>query len=162
MKASFHGHAVVRLELNDGTKILIDPFITGNGLTDLDANTVEADVILLTHGHSDHLGDTVDIAKRTGAKVISTVEIVNYLATLGLEDLHGMQPGGAHEFDFGKIKMTPAIHGSSIDIDGMPFMLGLATCLLITVDIHTDYHVGDIELYFTLRHHSEYNQYIIS
>lgn len=61
MKASFHGHAVVRLELNDGTKILIDPFITGNGLTDLDANTVEADVILLTHGHSDHLGDTVDI-----------------------------------------------------------------------------------------------------
>ncbi|TLQ49456.1 metal-dependent hydrolase [Ruoffia tabacinasalis] len=158
MKASFHGHAVVRLELNDGTKILIDPFITGNGLTDLDANTVEADVILLTHGHSDHLGDTVDIAKRTGAKVISTVEIVNYLATLGLEDLHGMQPGGAYEFDFGKVKMTPAIHGSSIDIDGKPFTLGLATGLLITADDQTVYHVGDTALYSDMKLIGEKNE----
>ncbi|MBZ6526378.1 metal-dependent hydrolase [Aerococcaceae bacterium DSM 111021] len=157
MKAAFHGHAVVSLETDKGIKILIDPFITDNSLTDLDANTVEADVILLTHGHSDHIGDTLEIAKRTGAVVISTVEVVNYLGSLGLEKLHGMQPGGAHEFDFGRVKMTPAIHGSSIEMDGKPFTLGLAAGLLITADEQTVYHVGDTALYSDMKLIGELN-----
>lgn len=157
MKAAFHGHAVVSLETDKGIKILIDPFITDNSLTDLDANTVEADVILLTHGHSDHIGDTLEIAKRTGAVVISTVEVVNYLGSLGLEKLHGMQPGGAHEFDFGRVKMTAAIHGSSIEMDGKPFTLGLAAGLLITADEQTVYHVGDTALYSDMKLIGELN-----
>lgn len=157
MKAAFHGHAVVSLETDKGIKILIDPFITDNSLTDLDANTVEADVILLTHGHSDHIGDTLEIAKRTGAVVISTVEVVNYLGSLGLEKLHGMQPGGAHEFDFGRVKMTPAIHGSSIEMAGKPFTLGLAAGLLITADEQTVYHVGDTALYSDMKLIGELN-----
>ena len=78
MKATFHGHAVVSLETEDGTKLLFDPFINGNEACDLKVDTVEADYILVTHAHSDHLGDTIEIAKRTGAKVITTVEIAEY------------------------------------------------------------------------------------
>lgn len=152
MKATYHGHAVVSLETNDGTNLLFDPFITGNELCDLDADTVEPDVILLTHAHSDHFGDTVEIAKRTGAQVITTVEIADYLATLDVE-AHGMQPGGAHEFDFGVVKFTQAIHGSSLDIDGSgkPFTLGLAAGIMVTADGKTVYHVGDTALYSDMK-----------
>lgn len=152
MKATFHGHAVVSLETNDGTKLLFDPFITGNEQTDLDADTVEPDVILITHAHADHIGDTIEIVKRTGARVITTVEIADYLATQDVE-AHGMQPGGAYEFDFGWVKFTPAIHGSSLDIDGSgnPFTLGLASGILVTADDRTVYHMGDTALYSDMK-----------
>lgn len=148
MKATYHGHAVVSIDLEDGTNLLFDPFITGNELCDLNADTVEPDVILVTHAHADHFGDTVEIAKRTGAQVITTVEIADYLKTLDIE-AHGMQPGGTHEFDFGVVKFTRAIHGSSLDIDGsgQPFTLGLAAGILVTADNRTVYHVGDTDLY---------------
>lgn len=148
MKATYHGHSVVSLELNDGTKLLFDPFITGNETCDLDADTVESDVLLITHAHADHFGDTIEIAKRTNAQVITTVEIADYLATQGIE-AHGMQPGGAYEFDFGLVKFTPAIHGSSLDIDGSgnPFTLGLAAGIIVTADNRTVYHMGDTALY---------------
>lgn len=152
MKAAFHGHAVVSVLTNSGTRLLFDPFITGHQQCDLDAETVEVDVILVTHAHSDHLGDTVALAKRTGALVISTVEIVNYLASQGLDRLHGMQPGGAFDFDFGRVKFTPAIHGSSIVLeDGTSLTLGLATGILLTADERTIYHVGDTALYSDLK-----------
>lgn len=151
MKATFHGHAVVGLEKEDGTKFLIDPFISGNPMTDLDSETLEVDVIFVTHAHDDHLGDTISIAKRTGALVISTVEIVSYLSSQGLENLHGMQPGGAHDFDFARVKMTPAIHGSSLNIDGQSVTLGLATGILITADGQTVYHLGDTALYSDMK-----------
>lgn len=126
-------------------------------MTDLDANTVEADVILVAHGHSDHIGDTMAIAKRTGALVVTTVEIVGYLNSLGLANLHGMQPGSDHDFDFGRVKLTPAIHGSSIEIDGKPFTLGLATGILITADEQTFYHIGDTALYSDMKLIGEFN-----
>jgi len=146
MKAAYHGHSVVTLETEDGTKLLIDPFIKGHERCDLDVDTVEPDYILVTHAHEDHFGDTIEIAKRTGAQVITTVEIADYLASFDV-DAHGMQPGGAHEFDFGKVKLTPAIHGSSLDIDGKPHTLGLASGLLITADAQTVYHAGDTALF---------------
>lgn len=152
MEAAFHGHAVVSVLTNSGTRLLFDPFITGHQQCDLDAETVEVDVILVTHAHSDHLGDTVELAKRTGALVISTVEIVNYLASQGLDRLHGMQPGGSFDFDFGRVKFTPAIHGSSIVLeDGTSLTLGLATGILLTADEQTIYHVGDTALYSDMK-----------
>ena len=152
MKVNFHGHAVVFLETEDGTKLLFDPFISGNEHTDLDVETVETDYILVTHAHADHFGDTIKLANRTGALVITTVEIADYLATKDIT-AHGMQPGGAYDFDFGRVKLTPAIHGSSLDIDGSgnPYTLGLASGILVTADDRTVYHMGDTALYSDMK-----------
>lgn len=150
MKAAFHGHAVVTIETRAGTKIIIDPFITGNPNCDLDVDAIVVDVILLTHAHSDHFGDTVAIAKQNKALVVTTVEIAGYLEKFGI-NTHGMQPGGAHTFDFGTIKMTPAIHGSSLVIDGQTVTLGLATGILFSADEQTLYHLGDTALYSDMK-----------
>lgn len=99
MKISYHGHSVVRIQTEEHT-ILIDPFITGNDACDLDPSTVEADVILLTHGHNDHVGDTVAIAKRTGAFVVALNELAVYLGTKGLQT-HPMNIGGAMNLTLG-------------------------------------------------------------
>lgn len=74
MKISWHGQSCVQIVTNEGKKIIIDPFITGNPLSDLDADTIESDVIIVTHGHSDHIGDTEAIAKRTNALIISLLK----------------------------------------------------------------------------------------
>lgn len=153
MKVTFHGHAVVSIQSNDGTQLLIDPFIQEQEACDLDVNSVETDYILVTHAHNDHLGDTIEIAKRTDATVITTVEIADYLDKKDLKT-HGMQPGGAYVFDFGRIKMTPAIHGSSLwlnEDDEYPVTLGLASGILITVDDQTIYHMGDTALYSDMK-----------
>jgi len=109
------GHSTLHLE-TAGQHILIDPFLTGNpacpsGTT---ADTVNADFILVSHGHSDHLGDTIAIAKRTGATVVANYEIYEWLLKQGLSKVHGMQHGGSHVFPFGKVKMTLAFHGSML------------------------------------------------
>lgn len=150
MKVTYEGHAVVTVELEDGTSIIFDPFITGNPFTQLAADEIKVDYILLTHAHEDHVGDTVDIAKRNDATVITTVELAGYLASKGLKT-HGMQPGGAYHFDFGEVKMFPAIHGSSLEIDGVPTTLGLATGIMLKTDNKTIYHVGDTALYSDMK-----------
>lgn len=156
MKVTYHSHSVVRIETKAGITLLIDPFITGNELCDLDVETVDPDYILVSHAHEDHLGDTVEIAKRTGAKIITTVELAEYLSHFDL-DTHGMQPGGSHEFEFGKIRLTPAIHGSSLTVDGLPQTLGLATGILIKADGKTIYHLGDTALYSDMKLIGELN-----
>lgn len=157
MKATYHGHSVVSLETKKGVKLLIDPFINGHEACDLDVETVEADYILVTHAHGDHLGDTIEIAKRTKARVITTVELAEYLDSFDLET-HGMQPGGAYNFDFGRVKLTPAIHGSSLTIEGIPTTLGLASGILITADEQTVYHLGDTALYSDMKLIGELNE----
>src|SRR5699024_5503949 len=98
MQISYHGHSVVKVKTGEHT-ILIDPFITANKLCDLDANTVETDVILLTHGHNDHVGDTVEIAKRNDALVVAPNELAVYLGLKGVKT-HPMNLGGAYDFEF--------------------------------------------------------------
>ena len=111
MYVSFHGHSVVKIKTGDFT-ILIDPFISGNGLTDLIAENEKPNVILLTHGHNDHVGDTVAIAKANDSLVIAPFELAEYLEWQGVRT-HGMHIGGAYQFEFGKVKFTQAFHGSS-------------------------------------------------
>lgn len=150
MELVYHGHAVVSVTMDDDVKILIDPFINGNNLCDLNVDTIKTNYIIVTHAHADHLGDTIEIAKNNQALVITTVEIAEYLNHYGI-NTHGMQPGGAFEFAFGKVKLTPAIHGSSVTIDNKPFTLGLATGVIIQTKEQTMYHAGDTALFYDLK-----------
>lgn len=156
MKISYHGHSVVKVETKEH-KILIDPFITGNELCDLDPNTVEADVILLTHGHNDHVGDTVAIAKRNNSLVVALNELAIYLGSKGL-NTHPMNIGGKYNFDFGTVKFTNAFHGSSYEEgDGTFVYTGMPGGILLTVEGKTIYHVGDTSLFSDLKMIGEMN-----
>jgi L-ascorbate metabolism protein UlaG (beta-lactamase superfamily) len=150
MKVSYHGHSAVKV-VTDSHTILIDPFISGNEACDLDADTVNADVILLTHAHNDHVGDTIPIAKRTNALVVAPNELAVFLGTKDL-NTHPMHIGGKHEFDFGTVKFTQAFHGSAFtDEDGSVVYGGMPGGILLTVEGKTIYHVGDTGLFSDLK-----------
>ena len=106
------GHACQLFE-SDGRRVLIDPFLTGNPKAAARADELAADFILVSHGHGDHVGDTVAIAKRPGATVICHDEISLWLEKQGVK-AHSMQHGGAHRFPFGRVKLTLAFHGSML------------------------------------------------
>jgi L-ascorbate metabolism protein UlaG (beta-lactamase superfamily) len=114
MKFTYFGHSCFMVETG-GKKFLFDPFISGNELTKgiVDASTITADYIMVSHGHVDHVADLVDIAKRTGAKVISSWEVVAWAQKNGVENVHPMNFGPAR-FEFGKMHYTPAQHSSSM------------------------------------------------
>jgi len=107
------GHSALLVE-SDGRTILIDPFLSGNPMAAIKAADAAADFILITHGHGDHVGDAIDIAKRTGAMVVANYEISEWLQKKGLEKVHGMQHGGGFGFAFGRLKLTLAFHGSML------------------------------------------------
>lgn len=112
-KFTWFGHATLGLETG-GLKLVIDPFFTGNPAASTTADQIEADFILVSHGHGDHIGDTVAIANRTGARVISNHEIVTWLGKQGLKNLHGQHLGGGFRHPFGYLKLTLALHGSQL------------------------------------------------
>lgn len=151
MKVTYHGHSVVRIETN-GKIIWIDPFITGNTTSDLDASNVKADVILLTHGHGDHVGDTVEIAKRNNALVIASAELADLLSWEGL-NTHAMSIGGSYTFDFGKVKITQAFHSSSyVDPETRTIIYtGMPTGILFTAEGKTVFHAGDTGLFYDMK-----------
>ncbi len=107
------GHSAVAIDL-DGHPILIDPFLSGNPLAAATPEDVQAELILLSHGHGDHLGDTVAIAKRTGAGVITNFEIANWLEAQGVQTTHGQNTGGTGDYGFMTVKLTMAFHSSSL------------------------------------------------
>ncbi|MBM6617472.1 metal-dependent hydrolase [Bacillus suaedaesalsae] len=156
MKVSYHGHSVVKVETENKT-ILFDPFITGNSLTDLVADEVKADVILLTHGHNDHVGDTFSIAKKNHSLVVAPFELAEFLGWKGL-NVHPMHIGGAHQFDFGKVKLTPAFHGSAYEEDGQFIYTGMPSGILLTIEGKIIYHAGDTALFSDMKLIGELNQ----
>jgi len=112
-KLTWYGHAALGLETG-GYKLVVDPFLTGNPAASISPEAVEADYLLISHGHCDHVGDGVAIAKRTGATVISNDEIANWFAAKGIEKVHGQHLGGGYKYPFGYLKLTFAIHGSAL------------------------------------------------
>lgn len=107
------GHASLLLQ-TDGKNVLIDPFLTGNPAAAIKAAEAPADYILVSHGHGDHVGDTIDIAKRTGATVVCNYEISEWMKSKGVAKAHGQQHGGGFNHDFGRVKLTLAFHGSAL------------------------------------------------
>jgi L-ascorbate metabolism protein UlaG (beta-lactamase superfamily) len=113
-KLTWYGHATLGLETG-GYKLIVDPFFSGNPAASVSPDAVDADFILVSHGHGDHVGDTVSIAKRTGATVISNFEIASWFEEKhGLEKTHGQHIGGGFKHPFGYLKLTLALHGSAL------------------------------------------------
>jgi L-ascorbate metabolism protein UlaG (beta-lactamase superfamily) len=150
---TWHGHSCFSLVTDDGTRILFDPFLDENPVADVKAAEIgEVDYILVSHGHWDHFADCISIAKRTGAMVISTFELVSFCQSKGVEKGHGMNLGGAHRFPFGKVKLTPASHTGSIagDDEGS-FTTDPCGFLLHLTGGQRLYHSGDTALILDLQ-----------
>ena len=141
---TWHGHATFSLDVN-GAKVVVDPFFAGNNPAAKTAVAdVAADFILQTHGHSDHIADTLPLARRTGAKIISNFEIMTWITGQGYENCHPMNTGGGYNFAFGRVKMTPALHSSGLP-DGT--YGGDPGGYLLTVDGKNIYLAGDTALF---------------
>lgn len=147
-RLTWHGHSCFTLETGDGTRIMIDPWLDENPAADIRAADVDKlDYILVSHGHSDHFADCIPLAKRTGATVISTFELVSFCQQEGVRNGHGMNIGGAYLFPFGRVKLTPAVHTGSIAGDKEGAFTTDCCGFLISLDGGPSiYHAGDTAL----------------
>jgi len=143
MNLTFYGHSCFSITVQ-GKKLLFDPFITGNELAkNIDINAIEADYILLSHGHRDHVEDAEAIAKATGATIIASYEVAMWFANKGIAKYHPMNHGGKWQFDFGIVKCVNAVHSSSLP-DGS--YGGNAMGFVITSNENSFYYSGDTAL----------------
>ncbi len=149
MQVTWHGHAFFEVQTNDGKEILIDPFVE-NGLTETTVESFDPDVVLLTHGHSDHVGSTLEF----DAPIVSNFEIVTALQNHGApEDSVGMNTGAFHEVAGARLYMTPAMHSSGLDIGHDHLAYGGMPNGFILDDGETSfYHMGDTGLFGDMKH----------
>jgi L-ascorbate metabolism protein UlaG (beta-lactamase superfamily) len=148
MKMTWLGHSAFRIETGDKV-LLIDPFLTGNSAFQGSAEAVTDGCthIILTHGHDDHVGDTVEIAKRTGAMVVAVFELAMYLNGKGVENVNPGNPGGTIDLGGADVTFTKAFHSSSTIVDGNPIYLGNPCGILLRAEGKTLYHMGDTEIF---------------
>ncbi|HLQ40517.1 MAG TPA: metal-dependent hydrolase [Tetragenococcus sp.] len=150
MKITYYGHSVIAVTLKDGTRLLFDPFISQNPFIDQDPDEIKADYILVTHGHDDHVGDMLTIAKNNDATIISVAEICKYAAKKGIKKTHGMNIGGGWDFPFGRVTFTHAQHSSGYEEDGQMIYMGEPAGILLQAEGKTIYHAGDTADYSDL------------
>lgn len=158
MKITYHGHSVVQIETGQAS-LIIDPFITGNPLAKIAADDLQVDYILLTHGHNDHVGDTIELAKRNNATVIAPNELAVFLGWKGCQ-VHPMHIGGSAQFEFGRVKFTQAFHGSAYTDDETQEIIytGMPGGILLTIGEKTLYHAGDTALFSDMKLIGELNK----
>lgn len=152
--AKFLGHSCVEL-FEEDHKLIIDPFITGNPQSPVKKEDIETGFVLVTHGHGDHIGDTVAIAKRTGATVIANFELASLVGKSQVAT-HPMHIGGKHEFPFGWVKLTIAHHGGGFGDDASTYT-GPPVGFLINIGGKTVYHPGDTGLFLDMQLIGEMN-----
>ncbi|MCB9220036.1 MAG: metal-dependent hydrolase [Ignavibacteriales bacterium] len=153
MKLRYFSHSAFQITTDSGVVILIDPFLDDNPTSPVKSNEVHPHYIILTHAHGDHLGDSFKIAKRTDPTFICVNELANYCASKGFK-AHNMHIGGAHQFEFGKVKFTIAHHGSQTP-EGT--YAGEPAGILITIDNKILYHTGDTALFLDMKLIGEMN-----
>ena len=143
MKINYFGHSSCLVE-TAGKRIAVDPFLTGNPLCPVLAASVECDAIVLTHGHADHTGDALELARKNKAPIIAVYELANHYQAMGV--------GGSAEFDFGRLTFTPALHSSSfVDAKGAVHYAGNPAGIVIQSEDTTLYHAGDTALFSDMK-----------
>jgi L-ascorbate metabolism protein UlaG (beta-lactamase superfamily) len=147
IKITWYSHACFLIETGQ-TRLLTDPFLSDNPLSPAKADAIEAEYILVSHGHGDHVGDTIGIAKRTGATVISNYEVQAWLANQGVENTHPQHIGGGFDYPWGRVKLTIAHHGSALP-DGS---YGGNPCgFLFYIEGKKIYHACDTGLFYDMK-----------
>lgn len=149
MKITYLGHSGFLIETAQAS-IVIDPFLKGNDTAKAKPEDIKCDYIIVTHAHFDHLGDSVEIAKKNDATIISTWELCSHLSKENVK-VHPMHLGGGCNFSFGRVKLTIAFHGSSIMENGNVVTLGSPAGIILTVDDKTIYHSGDTALFSDMK-----------
>ncbi len=155
MDITYFGHSCFSIEASNKI-LLFDPFISGNPLAkDIDLKKIKADYILISHGHGDHIGDAIELARQTNATVIASYEITTWITNHGITKTHGMNTGGHWMFDFGKVKCVHAVHSSSLP-DGT--YGGNPMGFLIEAKAGNFYYAGDTALHFDMKLIGEYKK----
>jgi L-ascorbate metabolism protein UlaG (beta-lactamase superfamily) len=148
VKVTFIGHSCFLID-NGKNRILIDPFITGNPVAKISNEQKRADFILISHGHGDHLGDSLDLAKKNNAMIISNFEICTYCQNQGAKNVYPLHIGGGNKFSFGSLKLTIAHHGSTLG-DNNEYG-GAPAGFIIRTDGKIIYHAGDTGLFLDMK-----------
>jgi L-ascorbate metabolism protein UlaG (beta-lactamase superfamily) len=147
MKLKYFSHSAFQLTTNTGKRILIDPFLDGNPTSTVNTRDVNADYIILTHAHGDHIGDGFSIAKRCDSTFICVNELANYCTNKGFK-AHNMHIGGGHKFEFGRVKFTIAHHGSMTPDNQYA---GEPAGVILSIDGINLYHTGDTGLFYDMK-----------
>lgn len=148
-KLTYYGHDAFLLE-TEKAKIFFDPFLSGNPHATVKPSDVKADYVLVSHGHPDHLGDSVEIAKRNNATIIAPFELAMYCQNLGAS-VHPMHIGGGYNFPFGRVKLTIAHHGSAFPTDEGMVYTGNPCGFIVNADGKIIYHAGDTGLFYDMK-----------
>jgi L-ascorbate metabolism protein UlaG (beta-lactamase superfamily) len=150
MKITYLSHSCFLVEHNN-YKVIIDPFLSSNPSAKVSPEEINVDAVLITHGHSDHVGDAISIAKRNNCKIVAGFELAMHLAKSDVE-VHPLGIGGSFKFEWGKVKLTKAFHGSGIETEMGEFLYGgMPAGILLSMGEETFYHAGDTDLFYDMK-----------